>query len=238
MTDSAIVLTDVDLVPRIELGADSGSTLPRRLSMGQPVFSAIAPASVDDGTPLGEYLRTEAGTSTYYLLDLVVNLRPDKNESFTELGVGVRLSTDGTARDQPIAWSLSPLRSTEPAPVKRTVGLTVKAVIIEPKVERQTEEARDVNFVVAYGQRESAFEWRYQPTAQRALDGALQMHAIVKAPAGVEVRADIVVAATLQLPGGFPKRRYRAELPAQLRTVRGSARPAAIERAPAGDSFT
>lgn len=239
MTDTEVLIgtattpqIDVDLVPRIELGADNGSALPRRLSLGEPVIFALPPSAVDDGSPLGEYLRAEARTSSYYLLDLVVNLRPGKGESFVELGVGVRLSGDDATQEQPIAWSLSPQRSAVPSPVKRTIGLTVKAVIVEPKVEQQTETTREETFVVAYGQRESTFEWRYQPAGRLPLDGPLQMHAILKAPVGVTVQADIVVAATLQLPSSvLTRRRYRAELPPQLRTIQASARPAAIESA-------
>ncbi|SNY25774.1 hypothetical protein [Paractinoplanes atraurantiacus] len=216
---------DLDLVPRLELGDEQIPILSRRLTVGAPVMFAIPPTSVETGTQLAAYLLAQAGTSSYYFLDLAVSPRPDKAELFTDLGVGVQLACDAAAPNQPIAWSLSPMRSATSVPVRRTVGITVKAVIVEPKMERQTEVNREEDFVVAYGLRESSFEWRYRASQRRGLDGILQMQAVIQAPAGFDVRADVVVAATLQLPGyGFGRRRYRADLPAQVRSVVGSDR--------------
>ena len=245
MTDAVVQVklhdgheTDVELIPRAELGTESTPALSRRLTVGKPVIFAIPPASVGTGTPLAEYLSAQAGVSSYYLLDLAVSPRPEKGEIFTDVGIGVHLSCDASAPIQPIAWSLSPTRSATSVPVRRTVGLTMKVAIVEPKVERQTESIREENFVVAYGLRESSFEWRYKANQLRELDGTLQMQAVIQSPAGFDLRADVVIAATLQLPGrGFGRRRYRADLPAQLRTVVGSDRPllstpiAAIEQA-------
>ena len=217
------VLVDVDLLPRIELGQDNGPALARRLTLGEPVIFAVSPTVVDDGTPLGEYLRAEARMSSYFILDLVVSVRPEEGESFVNLGVGVQLVSMDSSREQPIAWSLAPLRSATPVPLRRTVGLTVKAVLVESKVEQQTEESREDNFVVAFGQRESAFEWRYTANTQRPLIGTHQMQAVIKAPTGTEVRADIVVAASVRLPrSGLRGRRYRADLPTRLKTVYSS----------------
>jgi hypothetical protein len=220
------VLVDVDLLPRIELGPDNGPALSRRLTIGQPVIFAVPPTVVHDGTPLGEYLRAEARTSSYFILDLVVSVRPEEGESFVSVGVGVQLAGAGSSREQPIAWSLAPLRSATPVTLRRTVGLTVKAVLVEPKVEQQIEESREDYFVVAFGKRESAFEWRYTASTQRALIGTHGMQAVIKAPAGTEVRADIVVAATMTLPrSGFRTRSYRADLPPRLKTVYASPNP-------------
>lgn len=219
------ILTDIDLVPRVELGYDVGGILPRRLTIGEPAFFAVQPKAIDDGTLLGEFIRAEAPTSSFYILDLVVTVRPDKGESFQELGVGVRLSSMEPAEKQPIAWSLAPLRSSTPIPLRRTVGLTFKAILVEPRVEQQTEEIREDSFVVAFGLRENVFDWRYTPSKQQPLIGTQQMQAVIKAPAGVTVRADIVVGASLSLPrSGFRSRNYRADLPAQLKTVSFNAR--------------
>jgi hypothetical protein len=216
----------VDLAPRMELGEQTAPILSRRLTVGAPVMFAIPPASVESGTPLAAYLLAQAKTSSFYLLDLAVSPRPEKSELFKDLAVGVQLACDTAAPNQPIAWSLSPVRSATSVPVRRTVGITAKAVIVEPKVEWQTEASHEEDFVVAYGLRESSFEWRYKASQRRGLDGILQMHAIIQSPAGFDMRADIVVAATLQLPGyGFGRRRYRADLPAQVRSVLGSYRP-------------
>lgn len=221
------VLIDVDLLPRTELGADNGTALSRRLTLGQPVIFGVPPTVVDDGTPLGDYLRTEARRSSYFILDLVMSIRPEEGESFVNLGVGVQLASVDSSREPPIAWSLAPLRSGTPVPLRRTVGLTVKAVLVEPKIEQQTEASRDDNFVVAFGQRESAFEWRYTASQQHPLIGTQQMQAVIKAPTGTGFRADIVVGATVRLPrSGFRGWRYRADLPAQMKTIYGLVSPA------------
>ncbi len=231
MTDSAALLQldkvtfyDVDLQPRVELGAADVAILSGRLSVGEPLLFAISPDLVTDDDVLREYLRAEAASSTYLLLDLVISVRPGDGELFDGLGVGVRLHGGDPAQPEPIAWSLSPMRSSDPVPVRRTVGLTVKAGLVEPKFEQQSEQTRQDDFVVAFGKRESSFEWRYRGSRQRPLVGTYQMQAVVKSPADVDVHANIVVAATVQLPRlGLNARRYRAVLPPRLHTVRGSA---------------
>jgi hypothetical protein len=233
MTDTAtivplgeVALHDVDLQQRAELGSREHALLPGRLSVGQPVMFAISPELVPGDGALREYLRAEAASSTYYILNLVTSVRPGSGELFEELAVGVRLHGSDPDMPQPIAWSLSPTRGPSLAPVRNTVSLTVKAVIVEPKIEQQTEHSRQDDFVVAYGQRESRFEWRYRGSRRHPLDDTYQMQAVIKSPTGTDVYADIVVAATVQtarLP--LKSRRYRAVLNPSLETVRGQGLP-------------
>jgi hypothetical protein len=230
MTDLAALLLlgdvtfyDVDLQPRVELGAADAVILPGRLSIGEPIMFAISPELASEDNSLREYLRAEAAASTYFVLDLVVTARPDNGEAFSELGLGVRLRGGDPAQPEPIAWSLSPMRSSSLIPVRRTVGLTVKAGLVEPKIEQQSEQNREDNFVVAFGMRESNFEWRYRGSRQHPLDGTYQMQAVIKSPAGVDLLAEIVVGATVQISRPFLNtRQYRAALPPRLQAVRGS----------------
>ncbi|NUP16683.1 MAG: hypothetical protein HOZ81_11355 [Streptomyces sp.] len=210
---------DVDLEPRTYLSrADRAQRLRGRMSLGAPILMPIPITSVDAGV-LEPYLVQEAATSTFYLLHLIVNLRPDERAPFAELGVGVALScpNGGTGNEsRPIAWSLSPLRSAEPTGVSTTIGLNGKFGIVEPQATRTVEGRSD--YAVGMGERESEFEWRFTATAARELTGAQHMYAIVKAPSTTATQADVIVSASVRLSslGLIP---YRAELPPLLAQI-------------------
>ena len=210
---------DIDLAPRVELGGP-GAPLPLagRASLVPPLMFPITPDEIDTSEVLRGYLRREAAHSSFLFLDLVVNVRPEQGESFNDLGVGVRLSCVDRHDTAPIAWSLSPLRASAPMPIQSTVSLSGKLAIVEPRLERKVEAPGEQTFIVAFGLRESDFEWRYTPTRHRVLSGPQQMQAVVKAARGVKVRADIVVSATVQLRG-LGARRCRAALSPHLETV-------------------
>ncbi|WP_405535178.1 hypothetical protein OG787_12035 [Streptomyces sp. NBC_00075] len=210
---------DVHLEPRSYLSrADRAQRLSGRMSLGAPILVPIPVASVDAGV-LEPYLVREAATSVFYLLHLVVNLRPDDRAPFAELGVGVALSCpDGATGNGsgPIAWSLSPLRAAETTGVSTTVGLNGKFGIVEPQATRTVEGQSE--YAIGMGERESDFEWRFTATPARGLAGAQHMYAVVKARGGTETRADIIVSASVRLSalGLIP---YRAELPPLLARI-------------------
>lgn len=218
-----VVFHSIDLEPRIELGTTDTPILRDRLSIGEPIIFEISPDMVTEDE-LREYLRSERASSKYSLLDLVVNVRPGDGEVFSDLGVGVRLSGSDPSRPEPIAWSLSPMRLSTFVPVRRTVGLTVKAGLVEPKIEHQSEQTYQEDLVVAFGKRESNFEWHFKGDRQRPLVGAYQMQAVIKSPAGCDFQMQIVVAATVQRSRlNFRAHRYRAVLPPSVHIVLQSA---------------
>jgi hypothetical protein len=209
---------EVALLMRSELGArGDAACLTGRMSVAPPLLFPITVDDVGATGPLRDFLRREAPNSDFYALDLVVNLRPGTGESFRELGVGVRLSGPQPPAAPPIAWSLVPMREFAPASVQSTMGITGKFGIVEPKLERKVDEVAQT-YVIAYGLRESEFEWRYTATRQRELTGPQQMQAVLKAVSGTPIRVDVVASATVQLRG-LPARRYRASLPPQLATA-------------------
>jgi hypothetical protein len=210
---------EVLLEPRSYLSrADQAQRLSGRMSIGVPILTPIPTSSVDAGV-LTPYLAQEELNSAFYLLHLVVNLRPDNRAPFEELGVGVALSCPASTSSNavnPIAWSLSPLRATEATGVSTTLGLTGKLGIVEPQATRTV--AGMSEYVVGVGERESDFEWRFTATNTRPLTGAQPMYAVIKAPSGIEIRANIVVSASVRLSklGLIP---YRPKLSPLLKEV-------------------
>jgi hypothetical protein len=114
--------------------------------------------------------------------------------------------------DDPVAWSLSPLRSAMPIKITRGIGLNAHLGFIQPTVDRKVETPMEEDYVIGLGDCESDFEWRFTATRAAALVGIQRMFAVVKVRKGVSFDAAVVVAGTVRRPR-LGLLHFNAELP-------------------------
>lgn len=194
-------LLAVGLEPRSYLSKSSRvEKLDRLVSFGEPVLTPLPPASIDGGV-LQPYLEQQAATSAFYLLYLVVSLRPDDKAPIEKLGVGVELDyPDGPQRDgpAPTAWSLSPQRTATATTVDTTVGLNSSLRLVQSHLIRAEHIQQEELQVVGLGEREASFEWRFTSTRGRVLVGPHHMYAVIKAATNATICADILISASVR----------------------------------------
>jgi len=208
----------VDLVPRRVLGRTPADPLRKRITMARPLLVPLKKPGADAERPaIREHLTREAKSHDFFELHLVLTLYPDQEEPFQTVAVNVALTADDPA-DDPIAWSLFPLRSATPIKVTTDVGLNAKLGFIQPTVDRKVETPIEKNFVLGLGEGESDFEWRFTETRAATLVGIQRMFAVVKVRRGGSFGAAVAVAATVRRQR-LGLLHYNAELPSFVKRV-------------------
>jgi hypothetical protein len=172
-----------------------------RLSMGGPVVRRMSSGSTDDAE-LQRFMQEEAGDSDFYLLRLTCTLRPDDDEPFTEVLLGVALSSADPSRDAPIAWSMAPVRLVEPVEISKSVSLSpslkILGVGVEPKAEVAEKRVRQDVFLEALYELESTPTWAMYRTRSSALQGLHRFNLVVKAAKGSITVGEVAATAKIE----------------------------------------
>jgi hypothetical protein len=210
VTLPAPILEQVALEPRSELGGrTSEERIAGLISLGRPIAMPVRPEIVKD-KQLRAFLTGEKRSSRFAFVHIVISFHPS-SQLLESVVVSLSLShREGPQVPAPIAWSLSPVKVTTPGTVVDKVGLTAKLGVASYEASQTSEASKEDAFLVAVGERESDPEWRFTGTRKRPLVGVHGLSTVVQAPAGVQVFADLLVAATIRRPLGLT--RYRAEL--------------------------
>jgi hypothetical protein len=193
-----------------------------RVSIGTAEPYPITTSRVTNDPELASALE-RSQRHDYYGVYLVCSFLEAASETVEHATFSVALSyADPAEHDQPIAWSLWPLKLTT-KPVHQTrnakarIGIKVGADL---GLEGGYEEEVDVEqcYVVAAGEREPDPEWRFRRTATATLDGSHDLWLVAQVGRGREAVAAYGLAATVRRPR-FGISHARLEVPVQQRIV-------------------
>lgn len=183
-----------------ELPAEALHSLPRRLSIGQPVFRRVNAESTDD-VELRRFLEA-ARDFEFYLGRLTCTLRHDDDDPFASAIVEVALSTAEADHPDPIAWSMDPLRLFDSVPASRKISvspsLTILGVGIKGAAEAGSQRQRKETFLEALYERESTPTWTMYRTSSTPLRGSHRFDLVVRAAQGTTAVGTVAASATVQ----------------------------------------
>ncbi|MGW5617564.1 hypothetical protein [Streptomyces sp. NPDC003877] len=236
LTLPPLAVHEVDLVvPATLQGDTTEERVRRRLNVTEPYVTRLRLDQLPELGVSPVILASLSPDDDYFVLAFVCTYRPvsdDDSAPFVESRIGVRLSAPGSMRE-PVALALSPDTASAATGRSLRFALTVPLGVVEPSVEYATDGSEEEQYVVAYGRGSSCPEWLLRDAPSHPLSGDFLLAAVVGAPAGAAVRAEVIVAASLRR---MRLLRSRAELPPTLHTIdlAAMARPALMQ-GPAGE---
>jgi hypothetical protein len=157
-------------------------------------------ATVTEHSALLAYLASEADSGwSFHLARLACTFKAGRGEFFKEAKLTISLRrTDGDS-PKPIAWSLAPDRLLDGDERTSKRGLTASAKLIGVTASEERK-APQGTIIQSYGPLTSHPEWRFTRTKTASLEGDFALVLIVRAPAAVPVRGEVVFDVTVIKP--------------------------------------
>ncbi len=220
-TDAPLEPVPLGLVRRVTLGpaADAPEEQGDRISLGRPVCVALDVNTVDEAARVFLMGRPN---STFWLLALTCSFRAVEDEPIENAWLEVRLETvQPVGSEAPTAWSMEPLRLTNPVQVSNVTKLDGSLKLTSPVVpieigpslgrEKTEEFETELPFVEAHREGTPRPSWIFTRTKITEIRGVHRLRTVVDVPAGVIGRAEISAGARLRLKrfGVIP---YEAQL--------------------------
>jgi hypothetical protein len=196
--------------------ATGATALSGRVALGGPYSIQITPDYVAGDSDLREFIKHEAEHSIYHLVHLSVSFIEDRGAPRLDAATLELKLTSPVGNPQPTAWSMSPLRITDPVQVERrfTLGPHLKlgdAEISGGEFEQTASWQRGEVFLQAQRELRSDPAWQFRHTRTMRLYGAFRLIMVVRAGRNQAVNLTGTVLAATK---GNLLRRYRGELPA------------------------
>jgi hypothetical protein len=213
MTELELADPTLDPVPlgiETKLGGGAGDAPEEqddRISIGRPTCIALDVNSVDEEARV--FLQGQPDV-TFWLLGLTCSFRADDDEPIERAWLEVRLeTTQPTGAAAPTAWSMEPVKLSDPMQVTRvtkldgSLKLTTPVVPIEvgPSMGRETTESaeQELPFVEAFREGTSRPSWIFSRTKITDVRGIHRLRTVIELPAGATGRAEISAGASLRL---------------------------------------
>jgi len=189
-----------------------------RISLGGPYAVPVTPDYVADDAGLRAFVMAEAAHSVYHLVHLSVSFAGEPaTPRLDSATVEITLAGPEGA-PPPVAWSMTPLRVSDPVALSRRFTLgpelklgdaSVKLGEFEQDVSRQQADI----FLQAQGELQAHPSWEFRHTASARLYGSYRLILVVRAARGAATGLSATVRAATK---GNLFRRYRQDLAGPL----------------------
>jgi hypothetical protein len=189
-----------------------------RIALGGPVAVAVTPDYVADDPGLRAFVAGEAAHAVYYLVHLSVSFAAEPASPRLD-SAALDLTLSGPAdAPQPVAWSMSPLRVSDPVQLERrfSLGPELKLADVSVKLgelDRTVSRQREDIFLQAQGELRADPRWEFQHTPAARLYGSFRLIMVVRAATGQPTSLSATIRAATK---GNLLRRYRRELTGPL----------------------
>lgn len=160
-------------------------SLTDRASLGRPVVIELTPERAGDDKPLAAFIEAESSKYRYALVYLAATFTPQEGERFARAWVTVDLNlVPGESGEAPIAWSMEPIRSSNPLTWNRSLSVHAHAGFAQTTGQSGSTSTMEMLFCLANGLQSSRPYWELTDTDQHRLSGSHQFHLVVRAPLG------------------------------------------------------
>jgi hypothetical protein len=216
---------------RVTLGpaADAPEEQGDRISLGFPVSVPLDVKTVDESARI---FLAGRSNSTFWLLALTCSFRAVDDEPIEKAWLEVRLETvHPPGSEAPTAWSMEPLRLSDPMQVSQVAKLDASLKLNSPVIplelgpsagrEKTEQFVESVPFVEAHREGTSRPSWIFSRTKITDVRGVHRLRTVVDLPAGATGRAEVSAGASLRLKrfGLIPYKAQLDQLP-EHQTVR------------------
>jgi hypothetical protein len=178
-----------------------------RIEVGEPGAIPLTLERVGDDQELRHFLEGDSKDYDFSLVHLSCTFDPPEDEPFTEAWLTVVLShghSSGGGADDPIAWSMKPLRLNRRINETRKVTLGGQLKLLEGLVGIEAQ--REVNkqeevlkpFLQAFNLMNPDPYWRFRETGTIHIDGAYRLALVVRGPKGTAMRGVVAAEALVK----------------------------------------
>lgn len=188
-----------------------------RVAFGGPLAVPVTSDYVTDDPVLRVFVEREAAHSVYHLVHMSVSFAGEPATPRLD-SVVIELTMSSTGGPEPVAWSMAPLRITDPVQIERgfRLGPNLKLQDLEVGVgefEWKASSSRSEIFLQAHRELRADPAWEFRRTAAMALYGS---HRLIMVVRSARDEATSVTGTIRAATKGNLLRRYRRDLPDPL----------------------
>jgi hypothetical protein len=179
------------------------------ISLGQPVAVPLTVAQFGNDPAIRQFLETSPDAMNYrfHLVTLACTFHPEEDEPIVSAWLAVQLKrADGSAGEQPIAWSMEPKKVGQPVKLTSTAklqgALKIKGFGIEagltPTEEEKIERERPEVICEALNELQSDPTWEFRRQEVDAIFGGFRFALVVRSRDRPATEGRVHLRATVQ----------------------------------------
>jgi len=183
-----------------------------RVKLGGPLAVPVTPEYVAESADLRTFVEQEAARYRYHLVHISVTFEaaPD-DPPLATAAMDLALLSPRSSRP-PIAWSMSPLRITDPTEI--TSSITLGPQLKLAGIDRTITRVRNDIFLQAFRELRADPGWQLRRTPAMALFGCFRFNMVVRSE--IEAVTELATTITASVPRRGWLRSYSSSLPDPL----------------------